>query len=98
MIKLFSLFRNIIKENIEGDGGKEKGRTFYIKPQYIMDAKLQMFLSIMAFYVILSYILFPLGFYYLVEKSLVSAGNGFIVGSVISIGLWLTVGKNMIKK
>jgi len=75
-----------------------EGRTFYIKPQYIMDAKLQMFLSIMAFYVILSYILFPLGFYYLVEKSLVSAGNGFIVGSVISIGLWLTVGKNMIKK
>jgi hypothetical protein len=73
-------------------------RTIYIKTKYIMDANLQMFLSIMAFYAILSYILFPLGFYYLIEKSLLSAGNGFIVGSVLSIGLWLTVGKNMIKK
>jgi hypothetical protein len=73
-------------------------RTIYIKTKYIMDANLQMFLSIMAFYAILSYILFPLGFYYLIEKSLLSAGNGFIVGSVLSIGLWLIVGKNMIKK
>jgi hypothetical protein len=73
-------------------------RTIYIKTKYIMDANLQMFLSIMAFYAILSYILFPLGFYYLIEKSLLSAGNGFIVGSVLSVGLWLTVGKNMIKK
>ena len=61
-----------------------------------MDANLQMFLSIMAFYAILSYILFPLGFYYLIEKSLLSAGNGFIVGSLISIGLWLTYGRKMV--
>jgi len=58
-------------------------RTIYIKTKYIMDANLQMFLSIMAFYAILSYILFPLGFYYLIEKSLLSTGNGFIVGSVL---------------
>lgn len=63
-----------------------------------MDAKQQLFFMIMAFYAIITYIVFPLGFYYLVEKSLVSAGNGFIVGSVLSVGLWLTVGKQMIKK
>jgi hypothetical protein len=62
-----------------------------------MDSKLQTFLVIMVFYVVLSYIIFPLGFYYLVEKSLVSAGNGFIVGSLISIVLWLVFGKKLIK-
>jgi len=62
-----------------------------------MDSKLQTFLGIMVFYILLSYILFPLGFYYLVEKSLISAGNGFIVGSLISIGLWLGFGRKLIK-
>ena len=62
-----------------------------------MDANFQKFLGIMAFYILLSYIIFPIGFFYLVEKSLRSAGNGFIVGSVISIALWLGVGRNMIK-
>lgn len=62
-----------------------------------MDSKLQKFIGIMAFYILLSYILFPLGFYYLVGKSLLNAGNGFIVGSVISIALWLMVGRNMLK-
>jgi len=45
----------------------------------------------------LSYIIFPLGFYYLVEKSLKSASNGFMVGSVISIGLWLMFGQKLIE-
>jgi hypothetical protein len=58
--------------------------------------KLQTFLGIMVFYIVLSYVIFPLGFYYLVEKSLASAGNGFIVGSIISIGLWLSYGKKLI--
>lgn len=62
-----------------------------------MDAKLQSFIGIMAFYVILSYVVFPLGFYYFVDKSLLSAGNGFVFGSVISIVLWYSVGKKMIK-
>jgi hypothetical protein len=62
-----------------------------------MDSKLQTFLGIMAFYILLSYILFPLGFYYLVEKSLTSAGNGFILGSIISIGLWLGFGRKLVK-
>jgi len=58
--------------------------------------KIQTFLSIMAFYILLSYVVFPLGFYYLVEKSLASAGNGFVVGSAISLVLWLTVGRRMV--
>ena len=62
-----------------------------------MDSKLQKFIGIMAFYILLSYILFPLAFYYLVGKSLLNAGNGFIVGSVISIALWLMVGRKMLK-
>jgi hypothetical protein len=61
-----------------------------------MDSKLQKFIGIMAFYIMLSYVLFPLAFYYLVEKSLSSAGNGFIVGSLISIALWLSYGRKMI--
>jgi hypothetical protein len=62
-----------------------------------MSPKLQMFVGIMAFYALLAYVVFPVGFYYLVEKSLSSAGNGFIVGSVVSVILWLVVGKNLIK-
>lgn len=62
-----------------------------------MNTKLQMFVGIMAFYALLAYVVFPVGFYYLVEKSLTSAGNGFIVGSIIAVILWLVVGKNLIK-
>ena len=62
-----------------------------------MSLKLQMFVGIMAFYALLAYVVFPVGFYYLVEKSLSSAGNGFIVGSVVAVILWLVVGKNLIK-
>ena len=62
-----------------------------------MNANFQTFLGIMGFYIILSYVVFPLGFYYLVEKSLVSAGNGFVVGSLISVALWYSFGRNMVK-
>jgi len=60
-------------------------------------SKLTTFLGIMAFYILLSYILFPLIFYYSMGKTLTSAGNGFIVGSIISIGLWYFYGSKMIK-
>jgi hypothetical protein len=50
---------------------------------------LQGFIGVMLFYVILSYLIMPIVFFYYVEKSLMSAGNGFIVGSLISIVLWL---------
>ena len=62
-----------------------------------MNANFQTFLGIMGFYIILSYVVFPFGFYYLVEKSLVSAGNGFVVGSLISVALWYSFGRNMFK-
>ena len=58
--------------------------------------KFQIFVGIMVFYVFLSYILFPLGFYYTMGKTLLSAGNGFVVGSLVSVLLWLSVGKKMI--
>jgi hypothetical protein len=61
-----------------------------------MDNKMQTFVGIMVFYAILTFIVFPLGFYYLVNKSLLSAGNGFIVGSLISIMLWLVYGRSLV--
>ena len=62
-----------------------------------MDSKkLQLFASIMGFYIILSYVVFPLAFFYLVEKSLQSAGNGFVLGSLISVALWYFYGRKMV--
>ena len=61
-----------------------------------MDKKLQAFIGIMLFYAVLTYLVFPVGFYYLINKSLVSAGHGFIVGSLVSIALWLGVGRKMV--
>uniref|UniRef100_A0A6C0HD53 Uncharacterized protein n=1 Tax=viral metagenome TaxID=1070528 RepID=A0A6C0HD53_9ZZZZ len=61
-----------------------------------MPSKLTTFLSIMMFYILLSYILGPLAFYYFFGKNLKSAGNGFIVGSVLSIVLWYFYGSKMI--
>jgi len=61
-----------------------------------MDKKLQTFIGIMVFYAVLACAIFPLGFYYLVDKSLLGAGNGFVLGSLASIALWLGFGKNMI--
>lgn len=61
-----------------------------------MSSKLSMFLSIMFFYILLSYVIFPLIFYYAFSPSLKSAGNGFIVGSIISILLWYFFGKKLV--
>ena len=41
--------------------------------------KFNTFLYIMAVYIFISYVLGPIAFYYLIDKSLLSAGNGFIV-------------------
>jgi hypothetical protein len=60
-------------------------------------SKFNTFLYIMAVYIFISYILGPVAFYYLVDKSLLSAGNGFIAGSILSIILWLVVGSKMVK-
>jgi hypothetical protein len=59
--------------------------------------KFNTFLYIMAVYIFISYVLGPIAFYYLIDKSLLSAGNGFIAGSILSIILWLVVGSKMVK-
>jgi hypothetical protein len=58
---------------------------------------LGMFVGVMSFYATLTYVLFPVVFYYLFGRTLDSAGNGFIVGSVVSVVLWLTVGRKLVK-
>lgn len=62
-----------------------------------MADKFSLFLSIMTFYILLSHIIGPLAFYYLVDRSLLSAGNGFIAGSLLSIVLWLFYGSKMVE-
>jgi hypothetical protein len=61
------------------------------------DTQLRTFSGILFFYLLLSYIIFPIAFFYLFDKSLMSAGNGFVAGSVISILLWYGYGRNLIK-
>lgn len=54
------------------------------------------FLQIMAFYASLSCVIFPAIFYYMFGKSFQQAGNGFVIGSIISIILWYVVGSKMV--
>jgi hypothetical protein len=54
------------------------------------------FAPIMIFYAILTYIIGPLFFYFLIEKSAASAGNGFVAGAILSIILWYGVGSKMV--
>ena len=59
--------------------------------------ELSTFSAIMAFYALLSYIIFPFLFYYLFDNTLTSAGHGFVIGSLISVLLWLGYGSKMVK-
>ena len=60
------------------------------------DKKHYTFTAIMAFYVFLAHILFPSIYYYYIERSYKSAGTGFVVGSLVSIVLWYSIGSKMI--
>jgi hypothetical protein len=51
-------------------------------------AAYEMFIGVMVFYAVLSYVIMPAAFYFFVEKNLNSAGNGFVVGSLLSVVLW----------
>jgi hypothetical protein len=51
---------------------------------------LNSFIATMIFYIVLSYVLMPLVFFYFVEKTLMSAGNGFVTGSILSVLLWFS--------
>lgn len=55
------------------------------------------FIQIMTFYILLSYVVFPLIFYFAFGKSLKQAGNGFVVGSIVSIILWFLFGRKMVQ-
>ena len=57
----------------------------------------QTFCGIMFFYLVLSYVIFPFAFYYY-KKTWASAGQGFVVGSLLSVILWVTYGSKMIKE
>ena len=61
-----------------------------------MDKSMTTFLQIMVFYMFLSYVLGPVMFYYAFGRTLASAGNGFIVGSIVSVLLWHFFGKKMV--
>jgi|UniRef100_A0A6C0F0H3 hypothetical protein len=61
-----------------------------------MNPELSTFIGIMVFYILLSYVIGPVLFYYAFGKTLKSAGNGFIVGSLVSIALWHFAGSKMI--
>jgi hypothetical protein len=56
------------------------------------------FFIIMTFYSCLSYIIFPIIFYYSFGKTIEAVGNGFVTGSVATILLWYFAGKNMALK
>ena len=61
-----------------------------------MNKDLTTFIGIMVFYLVLSYIIGPILFYYAFGKTLKAAGNGFVVGSVASVALWYFVGSKMV--
>jgi hypothetical protein len=64
---------------------------------FTVNFDVKIFGSIMAFYAVLSYILFPILSYVFFGKTAEAAGNGFIVGSIISIILWKVYGSKMVK-
>lgn len=61
-----------------------------------MSSNFLRFIQIMAFYIFISYVLFPALGYYMFGKTLQSAGTGFVVGSVISVLLWYVYGRKLI--
>jgi hypothetical protein len=61
-----------------------------------MSSSVTTFISIMAFYAVLSSIIGPLIFYFIGGKSLKMAGYGFVVFSIINIILWFKYGQKMV--
>jgi hypothetical protein len=62
-----------------------------------MKPALNTFIGIMGFYILLSYLIAPILFYFIFGRTLKAAGNGFVVGSIVSILLWYFVGSKMIQ-
>jgi len=57
---------------------------------------ISLFSGIMAFYAILTYFVFPMIFYYTMGKTSQAAGQGFVLGSVVSVLLWFFYGSKMV--
>jgi len=53
--------------------------------------------GVMAFYAVLTYLLFPAIAYFFFGKTLEAAGNGFIVGNAASVILWKVYGYGLVK-
>ena len=62
-----------------------------------MNLNITKYAGVMAFYAVLTYILFPAIAYFLFGKTLEAVGNGFIVGSVVSVVLWKVYGFGLVK-
>ena len=62
----------------------------------VSSASFNKFLGIMVFYIFLSYVLGPIMMFYLLDRTLMAAGHGFAMGSLLSIILWYTAGSKMI--
>ena len=54
--------------------------------------------GVMAFYAVLTYVVFPAIAYFLFGKTLEAAGNGFIAGSVVSVVLWKVAGAGVVSR
>ena len=61
-----------------------------------MKPSTKMFIQIMGFYIVLSYIIVPVVFYFAFGRTLQAAGHGFAVGSILSILMWYSKGNKMI--
>jgi hypothetical protein len=53
-------------------------------------------LQILAFYFVLAFVIFPLIAYFVAGKNSRAVGNGWAVGSIVSVVLWYAVGRNMV--
>ena len=62
-----------------------------------LNFNLTKYTGVMAFYAVLTYLLLPAIAYFLFGKTLEAAGNGFIVGSIVSVILWRMAGTMMVK-
>ena len=62
-----------------------------------MNFNLTKYTGVMAFYAVLTYIVFPAFAYFFFGKTLEAAGNGFIAGSVVSVVLWKVYGFGVVK-
>jgi hypothetical protein len=57
---------------------------------------ISLYSGIMAFYAVLTYFVFPIIFYYTMGKTAKAAGQGFVLGSVVSVVLWFFYGSKMV--